>query len=98
MVAIASNPGKCEQIAQILKALGHPIRLRIVALLAEEELHVGALSERLGVPQAVVSQQLSILRMRRLVERTREQGRSIYSILEPRLRQLVECMEGCRVD
>ena len=97
MAAIAENPKKCEHIAQILKAMGHPIRLRIVAILCEDELHVGGLSERLGVAQAVVSQQLGILRMRGLVGRTRDKGRAVYSILEPRLRQLVECMEGCQV-
>ena len=96
MVMIAKNAQKCEQIAAILKALGHPIRLRMVALLCEGEQHVGALSEDLGIPQSVVSQQLGILRMRGLVAASREQGRAVYRLLEPRLRQLVECMEGCK--
>lgn len=96
MVMIAKNAQKCEQIAAILKALGHPIRLRMVALLCDGEQHVGALSQDLGIPQSVVSQQLGILRMRGLVAASREQGRAVYRLLEPRLRQLVECMEGCK--
>lgn len=94
---MANDPHKCDQIAQILKALGHPVRLRIVALLVREELHVGALSEVLELPQAVVSQQLGILRMRGLVESTRDQGRAVYHIMEFRLRDLVACLEGCKI-
>ena len=97
MVAIARNREKCTHIAQMLKALGHPIRLQIVALLCEEALHVSALAERLGVAQAVVSQQLGILRMRGLVASRRQGGLAIYRLAEPRLRQLVDCMEGCEV-
>jgi len=97
MVAIAKDQDKCETVARILKAMGHPIRLQIVAILCEEDTHVGAMAERIGSAQAVVSQQLGILRMRGLVSRRRDAGRAVYSLAEPRLRQLVGCMEGCRV-
>ncbi len=97
MVAIARDFEKCEHIAMILKALGHPVRLQIVALLCERDTHVKELAERIGAPQAAVSQQLSILRMRELVARRREAGLAVYSLAEPRLRTLVECMEGCKI-
>ena len=97
MVAIARNQEKCAYAAQILKALGHPVRLQIVAVLCQGEVHVGALSEQIGAPQAVVSQQLGILRMRGLVAATRQGGRAVYRLQEPRLRQLIDCMEGCAV-
>jgi len=97
MASIAKNQEKCEHIVRILKAMGHPIRLQIVAILADEDTHVGAMAERIGAPQAVISQQLGILRMRGLVSRRRESGRAVYTLAEPRLRDLVTCMEGCRV-
>ena len=97
MVAIASDIEKCEHIATILKAMGHPIRLQIVALLCERDTHVNALADQIGAPQSAVSQQLGILRMRGLVARRRESGLAVYSLAEPRLRTLVECMEGCKV-
>lgn len=97
MAEIAQNIKKCEHIAQILKALGHPVRLRIVAVLDEAPTHVGGLSERLAAPQAVVSQQLGILRMRGLVQRRREGGRAVYRLAEPRLKELLRCMEGCEI-
>lgn len=81
-----------EQVAEVLKALGHPLRLRVVALLAEGPAHVGALADRLGAPQPITSQQLRILRMAGLVEAKREGGQAIYRLREPRLHKLLQCM------
>lgn len=88
---------RAEELSGLLRALGHPLRLQIVAALCAEEVHVNALAERLGAPQAVISQQLRILRMCRLVEVTRERGLAVYRLGEPRLRGLLRCMEGCSV-
>jgi ArsR family transcriptional regulator len=84
-------------LSEILKALGHPIRLQIVAILCQGDEHVGALADRIGAPPAIVSQQLGILRTRDLVSRTRQNGRAVYQLAEPRLRQLIDCLEGCSV-
>ena len=89
---------RAEQLSQILKALGHPLRLRIVALLCAGDEHVNGMAERLGAPQAMVSQQLQVLRMNQLVESRREQGFAFYSIAEPRLRELMSCLNGCKRD
>ena len=94
---VADNTERAGQIAEILKAVAHPLRLRIIALLCEEDANVSALAERLGVSQSIVSQQLRILRMRQLVAVARERGFARYRILEPRLRQLVDCVEHCHV-
>jgi DNA-binding transcriptional ArsR family regulator len=94
---IAIDRGKAEYIAEMLKAVAHPLRLRIIAILCEGPQHVNGLAERLEVSQAVVSQQLRILRMRRLVMVAREGGYATYRIAEPRLHQLVDCMDHCTV-
>ena len=92
-----ADPQHAAHIAEILKALAHPLRIRIVALLVGCPMHVSALTEALEVPQAIVSQQLRILRMRGLVRATRENGFAHYHIAEPQLYQLVNCMEGCSI-
>jgi len=81
----------------MLKALGHPVRLRIIALLCGSDFNVSELAERLGLAQAVISQQLRILRMSRLVEVRRENGFALYSLGEPSLRRLIDCMQSCAV-
>ena len=87
---------RADLLSHVLKALGHPLRLRIVALLCEGDEHVNGMAERLGAPQAMVSQQLGVLRMNRLVESRREHGFAYYSIAEPRLHDLVSCLQGCQ--
>ncbi len=85
-----------DQLSEIMKSLGHPVRLRIVDLLAHEANYVGALAEQVGVSQAILSQQIAILRTRGLVRRRREAGRAVYSLAEPHLRELVGCLKQCR--
>lgn len=82
--------------AELFKTLGHPVRLQIVAILCERDESVGAIASEIRASQAVVSQQLSILRMRGLVSTIRVAGRAVYSLEEGRLKELVQCVRGCR--
>ena len=93
--ALARDGAKAARIAEVLKAVAHPLRVRIVAILCRGEQHVNALAESLGVPQAIVSQQLRILRLHDLVAATRQDGFAYYRLAEPQLRNLVCCMEKC---
>ena len=95
MLTIAEDPIRANDATEILKAVGHPIRLRLIACLCESQMHVSALAERLSVPPAIVSQQLRILRGRRLVEASRSDGRAYYRLSNPHLRQLVGCIDSC---
>ncbi len=94
---IPDDTDRAEHCADVLKAVAHPLRLRIVAALCQGEEHVNALAERLGATQAIVSQQLRILRMHRLVEARRSDGFAWYRLLEPNLRTLVACMDRCAI-
>ncbi len=89
------GPERAAHVAEILKAVAHPLRIRIIATLCAGEESVGALAERLGAPQPIVSQQLRILRSAGLVEAAREDGFAFYRIAEPALHDLVCCMERC---
>ncbi|HEY3352868.1 MAG TPA: metalloregulator ArsR/SmtB family transcription factor [Polyangia bacterium] len=92
---VIDDAARAAEIADILKAVAHPLRLRIIARLCAGEANVTALSQELGASQAIVSQQLRILRSSRLVEATRADGFATYRLREPRLRDLVKCVEGC---
>jgi len=91
------TPG-AERRIQILKAVAHPVRLAVVTELAKRPLQVNALAVALGVAQAVVSQQLRILRMAHLVAVQRGGGRARYTLAEPHLRVLLKCMDRCCAD
>ena len=94
---LPTDAGRARHCAEVLKAVAHPLRLRIIAILCLGEEHVSALADRLGEPQAIVSQQLRVLRLRGLVAPECREGFSYYRLTEPALRELVGCMERCRV-
>lgn len=84
-----------RRLAEVLKALAHPLRLRLVASLCREPQTVGALCAELDVRQSMVSQHLAVLRMVGLVEADRGGGTATYSIREPGLQRLIACLADC---
>jgi len=56
-----------EELLSILKALGDENRLNIVMLLLRHDFCVGALSKRLDISEAAVSQHLKVLRQAGIV-------------------------------
>jgi ArsR family transcriptional regulator len=94
MRPLRKNADQAAQAAEKIKALGHPLRLRIVAILSENDANVTALAEELGVQQSVVSQHLRILRMGGLVDVIRESGFATYRLLEMRISKLLDCVES----
>ena len=94
---ISADAARADHVADVLKAVAHPLRLRIVAVLCEGEENVTALAEKVEASQAIVSQQLRILRSRGLVAASREGGFATYRLVEQNLRGLVRCMERCGV-
>lgn len=94
--ALRADRQRACRAAERIKALAHPLRLRIVALLCAGPTHVSALAEELGVRQSIVSQQLRILRNHGLVGVERRDGHAFYHVAEPGLPALIRCIEGCR--
>jgi DNA-binding transcriptional ArsR family regulator len=86
---------RLEHQIQVLKAVAHPVRLRIIAVLCRAEASVTELSRELEVPQPLISQQLRLLRMLKLVDTKRHNGFAIYRLKEPLLRRLLRCIEAC---
>lgn len=79
--------------AEVLKAMGHPIRLGVVELLAEGEKTVSELFAKLECSQSVMSTQLAILRNQNLIKMRRE-GNIKYCTLRNRdFVRLLRCLE-----
>jgi ArsR family transcriptional regulator len=70
--------------SRLLKALGDPTRLRMVALLVHGELCVCHIEGALGLPQPTVSRHLGVLRNGGVVA-TRREGTWVYYRLAPQL-------------
>ena len=78
-----------ERATQILKAVAHPLRLKILSLLCSREECVSAMAARLGTKPTAVSQALAILRGGGLVAATRHGGLARYRLEERALRSLI---------
>jgi ArsR family transcriptional regulator len=78
--------------AEVFRVLAHPTRIHVVEILAEGELPVGAILERLAVEPANLSQHLAVLRSRQLVLTRKEGNQVIYSLRDPLLKKVLDVM------
>jgi len=72
-----------DRLAEVLKALASPARLRLVNILAGGEKTVSELCEISSLKQSMVSQQLKNLRLNRIV---RKRTRRFITVLKKRTR------------
>ena len=70
-----------DREAEILKVLGHPVRLKIVAGLMSESCNVKKIWECLELPQATVSQHLALLKNKGIIEGRRDGVEVFYSVV-----------------
>ena len=85
----------CERIAEIFRALGHPLRLKIVRELAESPRNVNWLHEKLGGSQANISKHLAVLRDHSIVSRNRQGVENIYELVSEETLELCGCAFNC---
>ncbi len=84
-----------DREAEILKVLGHPVRLKIVAGLMSQSCNVKKIWECLELPQATVSQHLALLKNKGIIEGKRDGVEVFYQVSSAESRKIVESlMEG----
>jgi DNA-binding transcriptional ArsR family regulator len=83
-----------DREAEILKVLGHPVRLKIVAGLITQTCNVKKIWECLGLPQATVSQHLALLKNKGIIEGRREGVEVFYHVVSTEARQIVGALFG----
>jgi ArsR family transcriptional regulator len=76
--------------AELFKALGHPVRIRILELLRGGEHTVTELQAALAIDASSVSQQLAVLRGRQLVAGRKEGTNVYYSVVDPQVFTLLD--------
>jgi len=76
--------------AEFFKALSHPARIKILEQLRGGELNVTEIQERLGIESSSVSQNLSILRNKKIVD-SRKAGTTVYYwVRDPEVFELLD--------
>lgn len=91
----ALDVGMLARAGEVLRVLAHPARLRLLALLERQgPTPVLELAARAGLSQPAASQQLSVLRRKRLLAAERR-GRQIwYSVRDPAVPAMLCCMRS----
>jgi DNA-binding transcriptional ArsR family regulator len=80
-----------ELTAELFKALSHPVRIKILYTLRNHtELSVNDLKEYLGLEAANVSQQLAVLRSKKLVKTRKEANNVYYSVQDDTIFNLLD--------
>lgn len=97
VMEIRTNPAReklLDEYARKLKVLGHPVRLKLLCLIARQaEPCVSELWTCLNQPQPVVSQHLAVLKEKGIVRSEVQGNKRIYSIVDPFVRDLVETVD-----
>jgi DNA-binding transcriptional ArsR family regulator len=78
--------------ADVLKAIAHPTRLRILCTLNLQELQVQTLVEKTGTTQSNISQHLALMKERKILVTRRDANRIFYRIRDPQLIELIQLM------
>jgi Predicted transcriptional regulators len=79
-----------EVKAGLFKGLAHPLRIRLLELLADGEEHaVAELQQSTGLEASHLSQHLAVLRRHRLVLSDRRASHVYYRIAEPEVAELL---------
>lgn len=80
----------------MLKIMAHPIRLSIIDLLTEQKkMTVIAIQKALNLEQAIVSQHLTLLENKNILN-SQKIGRNKYVWLKfPKMKKIITCIEKC---
>jgi DNA-binding transcriptional ArsR family regulator len=78
--------------ARCLKAMSHPLRLKILCVLGNNSISVQDIVEQVGTSQSNISQHLSILREKNILGSKKDANRVYYFIDDERMLQLIKMM------
>ncbi|QJR10985.1 hypothetical protein DSM104443_02055 [Usitatibacter rugosus] len=84
--------GKSENIEQAsaaMQAMAHPLRLKILCLVGNQELSVLEIVDAVGTSQSNISQHLAVLRDQSILLSRKEANKVFYRIEDPRILKMI---------
>ena len=81
-----------ERASRSLKAMSHPLRLKILCILGEREYSVQDIVEQVGTSQSNISQHLAILRDKGILASRKDANRVYYRVGDARTLRLISMM------
>ncbi|MBI1247862.1 metalloregulator ArsR/SmtB family transcription factor [bacterium] len=82
------------QAAECLKALAHPVRIRMVQLLLAGRFTVGEIAADCSIAENLASEHLRLMQRCGFFTSERDGRRVYYSVAEPHLKDIMSCIES----
>ena len=96
MVKTRIEPTKLEKVAEVLKAIAHPVRLQIMEILREREpITVSEIMAQMGIEQSLLSHHLGKMKDKHVLQSFREGKNVYYQLADRHILQIFVCMENC---
>lgn len=92
-VDLAGILNKCDEVSGILKSLSHPVRLKVLCHVMEQERTVNELTEFCGISQSAMSQFLARMRAEGVLSSRRYGTFVNYSLADPKLKKLLKSIK-----
>ena len=81
-----------DRASRSLKAMSHPLRLKILCTLGDQEVSVQDIVEHVGTSQSNISQHLAILRDKGILASRKDANRVYYRVSDSRTLRLISMM------
>ena len=82
-----------EIASRSLKAMSHPLRLKILCTLGSQEVSVQDIVDNVGTSQSNISQHLAILRDKGILASRKDANRVFYRVVDARTLRLIGMMQ-----
>lgn len=83
-----------DRASRSLKAMSHPLRLKILCTLRDQEVSVQDIVDNVGTSQSNISQHLAILRDKGILASRKDANRVYYRVGDARTLQLISMMQS----
>jgi len=87
--AKSMNEIQIHQASFALKALSHPLRLKILSVLDRNEVSVQDIVEQVGTTQSNISQHLALMREKGVLRTRRDANRVYYRVADKRTLEII---------
>lgn len=90
-LALLEGDEDIDRASRSLKAMSHPLRLKILCTLGDQEVSVQDIVDQVGTSQSNISQHLAILRDKGILTSRKDANRVFYRVSDNRTLRLI-CM------
>jgi ArsR family transcriptional regulator len=93
LLKLITQDEEIERASRSLKAMSHPLRLKILCTLGDGEVSVQEIVEIVGTSQSNISQHLAILKDKGILASRKDANRVYYRVGDNRTLRLIDMMQ-----